>query len=627
LYVFDENGNLVDNEDEYWLIEVDRKIRSIVVDGKHLTPKTYRVSYSPYAIAPQKIVFAIPFHKSKFIFLRSFYNKWFYYGYSFVMSILDDIDAMYNIIQNIINITKHKAIGKTLITVGDDKNPASPEDIENIKNALQSGTFDNIILNKPIKIDHLSYEGDYNTLTGELDWLRREVQGGLTPNYLTAWNSEVNRATSQEVKLVLDTQLKIWRRSILHFLNNTIMKSLKEYFNIKNDVWFEFKEFDLYTPDEKLNIYDRMYNDNIISLNEFRKAMGLDPIENGDIFRAEYDYLLRQKYEGSSTYALSYQSTGNEFKEQVQILKQREVNGHVVKLKEEGSIYLVYDGKELLLKTDDKQTAETYYNNYIQKIRNHELSFPSYEYKEEEEEIIKQMKNELVNIKKEVDNLLSKHSESFKEAKIINMKVINPLHKMLDKFFNKIGNTFTKTISKIFNKSKQDVINYIKRIKGDKEANKLLKVDMKKLKLDAYTKLFNQDLQNLQDKKKTDLARQVMDSYIAGVPSTKIKQQILQAVDDIHHEADRIVRTNTNRMAILSKLLMFKQMGIKKYVWIATLDDRTRETHRKRHGKVYSVDRALKGLDPAPTMVRDKDGRWMPGENVNCRCTIRPYYD
>ncbi len=621
----DETGEVVENDNEYWLVEVDRKIRSVIVDGKNISPQIYRVHYSPYAVVPQRIIYAIPFHKSKFIFLKSFYNKWFYYSYSFVMSILDDVDAMFNIIQNIINITKYKAIGKTIITIGDEKNPASPEDIEKINEMLETGNFDNIVINKPINVDHLSYEGDYNTLTNELDWLRREIGSGLTPNYLTPFNSEVNRATSQEVKLVLDAQLKIWRRSILHFLNTNIIPSLKEYFNIKSDVWFDFKEFDLYTPDEKLNIYDRLYNSNIVSLNEYRKAMGLDTLEGGDIFRTEYESRIQQKY-NQTGFSMSYKPTEGNFSEGVSILKQRETKGHVITLKQNDNIFEVYDGAELKLQTEDKDTAETYYNNLVKKIIHHELEFPEYEYNEEEEELVKQLNDSLVKVKKEIDELLSKHTEGFKEVKVINLKVVNPLQKTISKLFDNVSNSFNLTLSKVFNKSKQQVADYLKKVRGDVGLNKINKIDMSKLKLDAYKQIFSKDLDQLKNKKVLDLSRQVADSYIMGVPSSKIKQQVMDAVNDIHHEAERIVRTNVNRMAIASKLLLFKQMDIDKFIWITTIDDRTRESHRRRHGVVYNVDRALRGLDPAPTMVRDSSGKWIPEENINCRCTIRPYY-
>lgn len=71
---------------------------------------------------------------------------------------------------------------------------------------------------------------------------------------------------------------------------------------------------------------------------------------------------------------------------------------------------------------------------------------------------------------------------------------------------------------------------------------------------------------------------------------------------------------------------MYQKMNIKKFQWVAHIDERTRKTHKKRNGKVFSVDRALKGLDPAPTMIRDTSGKWIPSENINCRCTIRPYF-
>lgn len=986
LYVYDKDGNYVDDDDRYWLIEVDKASRGLLVDGKSMNPQMFRIAYSPYAIAPVEVIYAIPFHKNKFCYLRTAYKKWFFYSYSFVMSSLDDIDAMYNIIQNIIGISKYKAIGKQIINIGDEKDPATPEDINNLKSDLQAGTFKNIVLNKKVNKTSLSYEGDYNTMTGEMDFLRKEVGSGLTPNYLTPWNSEVNRAcsllsvtkvlsenrgwifhedvqdgekialynpetdmmefkipkklhiydikeeelcvsdsriakyivtpehtlltktdkrvsyqskkahevhnyeklifktaalfpgseikkinlpsvnilgynteelalnaddmiaftglflsegcinqpdndnnssisisqseninpekvlkidklmdrlpfnifrskddkgiirwlfnnkqmkkwlsdncgirshtkkiprellrvsirqrkilydwlmlgdgttysilaeknniknrykysigsyttiskqladdmqelcislgysaiinlaykaegnrkdcwrihissnidrssnkserylkkftgkvgcfetdtgfyfikvgdtvhvsgnTSAEVKIVLEKQLQVWRRGILEFLNDNILDSVKEMLGITSDVEFDFPELDLYTTEEKQSVISPMYQDNLVTANEYRSKMGLDAIEGGDVFKTEFEKsmgVLDKDYDPAGS---MFPTEGMKLKEEMK--KQVRVNGHVVSLEQIGHTWQVLDGSEIKISIDDEQTARTFMQNYVKKIRDNDTPLSETDYKDEEEEMTKELTDTVKNLKDEVSSLLSSHTENFKEGKLINTDIIPKIDDLFDKAFGGLRKKFKKTIGDVFGSSKTSVLSAVTAAtlgtgKQAPDTSKIQNIDMKDLKLDAVEQTYQQDLKNLKNQKVAQLSRMVADAAATGMSSGKIKQQVLNAVGDVHHEAERILRTNINRTSTMSKLLMYQKMGIKKFQWLAHIDERTRKTHKKRNGKVFSVDKALKGLDPAPTMVRDSSGKWLPAENINCRCGIRLYF-
>lgn len=84
------------------------------------------------------------------------------------------------------------------------------------------------------------------------------------------------------------------------------------------------------------------------------------------------------------------------------------------------------------------------------------------------------------------------------------------------------------------------------------------------------------------------------------------------------------LETNPLRMFMLMRLKSFYEMGYKKYRWVTQKDERVRESHRRRDGKVYYISSAFKLKAPFPGDVRDKSGRIIPEEVYNCRCYIEP---
>ena len=67
------------------------------------------------------------------------------------------------------------------------------------------------------------------------------------------------------------------------------------------------------------------------------------------------------------------------------------------------------------------------------------------------------------------------------------------------------------------------------------------------------------------------------------------------------------------------RFLEMKQAGIKEHTWLASRDDRVRDSHRGLNGKTVLVGQPFKGNLKYPG---DMDAA--PGESINCRCTSRP---
>lgn len=103
-----------------------------------------------------------------------------------------------------------------------------------------------------------------------------------------------------------------------------------------------------------------------------------------------------------------------------------------------------------------------------------------------------------------------------------------------------------------------------------------------------------------------------------------------------HEEITRLISGNAkgtafakmnNRIKVIARTEVAKlnsqitnkrltNLGIKKAIWDASNDSRTRECHRRRNGKEYEISKGL---------FNSCDGKTIqPGQEVNCRCVARP---
>lgn len=103
-----------------------------------------------------------------------------------------------------------------------------------------------------------------------------------------------------------------------------------------------------------------------------------------------------------------------------------------------------------------------------------------------------------------------------------------------------------------------------------------------------------------------------------GQSQDKTVRQILErygtrgSAKQAYYNAQRLIRTETNYFQNQSELDAYKEMGIEKYKYLATLDLRTSEICREMDGKIFNVKDKKQGLN-APPM------------HPNCRSTTTPY--
>ncbi|TXG97740.1 MAG: hypothetical protein E6R08_06370 [Nevskiaceae bacterium] len=91
--------------------------------------------------------------------------------------------------------------------------------------------------------------------------------------------------------------------------------------------------------------------------------------------------------------------------------------------------------------------------------------------------------------------------------------------------------------------------------------------------------------------------------------------ETLKKIDDVtDSRAKLIARDQTGKINSAITQARSKSVGLNKYTWRTSNDERVRDSHAEKEGQVFSFD------DP-PSDTGN------PGDDVSCRCTAEPYFD
>lgn len=123
------------------------------------------------------------------------------------------------------------------------------------------------------------------------------------------------------------------------------------------------------------------------------------------------------------------------------------------------------------------------------------------------------------------------------------------------------------------------------------------------------------------------IREEVTQGLIEGKGYAKIAREITERTKICNHKALTIARTESGRAQSSARVLAFekseaaaKRLGVTtKRVWLATSDDRTRDSHAQMEGQEANE----KGKFVLPSGV-ETDGPRLSGvakEDINCRCT------
>ncbi|RLI74020.1 hypothetical protein DRO97_06445 [Archaeoglobales archaeon] len=124
--------------------------------------------------------------------------------------------------------------------------------------------------------------------------------------------------------------------------------------------------------------------------------------------------------------------------------------------------------------------------------------------------------------------------------------------------------------------------------------------NLKNLQLDFVTGL-SEDL-------KKKIAYELREGLLQGESIPKLRDRITKVLNIGKNRAEMIARTESVRVFNYAALTRYNNVGIKKWRWLAAMDERTCQICMERHGKVFSNP---SDLPPHSTHPR-------------CRCTIIP---
>jgi SPP1 gp7 family putative phage head morphogenesis protein len=126
-----------------------------------------------------------------------------------------------------------------------------------------------------------------------------------------------------------------------------------------------------------------------------------------------------------------------------------------------------------------------------------------------------------------------------------------------------------------------------------------------------------------------EIRRQLVQGIVTGEPYTKTAKRLQNALEHDAAKARRVIWTESHRVKEEARQAGYEKVnsqGVKiEKVWVATLDESTRHSHRQLDGQVRDVNdffvipgTGLKAMQPG--------GFGIPSEDINCRCrTILVY--
>lgn len=271
---------------EYYLVRVPYTVS--VYNGQNTSMR--QISYFYNNRVWKESVVSVVYPKNKFHHLKMGYSRNSLYGRSYISSVIDDATVVGEILKNIAIISRYRALNnKIIMPAGEQEEILEDDLVYNKQKFIEARDGSHIFMNKRMEIQSFSNTNEYDTLVNELEFLRKEISSGLVPNFITPFNSEVNRATAQEAKIPFLLEIEYLQTIFEQFFSKIIIDGLyKTYPGVVNaKAKLKFGNVDMEARQDKVNYMNQMYSAGVVTLNEYRKAAGLEPIDGGDKYAWE----------------------------------------------------------------------------------------------------------------------------------------------------------------------------------------------------------------------------------------------------------------------------------------------------------------------------------------------------
>lgn len=210
------------------------------------------------------------------------------YGVPLIFNVLDDVKMLRQIEENVARLIHRNLFPLYIYQVGLDKPgwEASDEEIEDIRAEIENMPMDGgIVVPERHNISVLGSAGNALDASPYLKYYRQRVFSGLNvSDSVMGIGDTANKATSDNMSADLNDGVKEFQRIMSEVIQYEMINELlfeggyDPVLNVDDEVLFTFHEIELDAKIKKENHLINMFNSNVITHEEMRIMMGLDPV-------------------------------------------------------------------------------------------------------------------------------------------------------------------------------------------------------------------------------------------------------------------------------------------------------------------------------------------------------------
>ena len=221
-------------------------------------------------------IYGLPVDMKKMIHFKLNIGDTGIYGRSYLASALNDNEALKQMEQSLAVIARQKAVPRKLINYGDPSQPASGNELDDFidyMNTLQKD--EDIVVNKPTKIEEFSYAGGEINLDYMIQHTRKKIVAGIAPEFVMGMADQVNYSTAQVQLLAYVLAIYAKRKLFLKPLQKKVLDKFIKSEKLK-PCMLEFKELNFEGPKEKQERVLKLWTDNVITLKQVNEELKID---------------------------------------------------------------------------------------------------------------------------------------------------------------------------------------------------------------------------------------------------------------------------------------------------------------------------------------------------------------
>lgn len=220
-----------------------------------------------------------------------------------------------------------------------------------------------------------------------------------------------------------------------------------------------------------------------------------------------------------------------------------------------------------------------------------------------------------------IGGLQSNTVEKFTDAQVGNYSKIfltlaNRVSRKLKKQFSnkRISEFVRNTLNKADNQSKKSLYAPLEKVMGV-DIKQLLAKDISKPQINALIEESIQWTKKLRDETLESFTAGTLRSMALGKDLDEVMSEFKATASDRKNHSKFIARNQVSNFNAMTNKLRHQKLGITEGVWDTSGDERVRECHKKRDGKVFKLSEGLYSSCDGKTLF--------PGTDYQCRCTYQ----